>query len=201
MKLESTLVSSLWAISVAIVCLPVVCIAEETPISIFVGPYLVEFNDSYSGNSGEDRSLSIPPYNYISGEWEHRWGAGHTAFFLLITRNNLNIYIEEDRGGAEEDLYNDGIDHGFMLNNDTNSTIAETYQRRIAGYDGKMIMRQNKDGQIFWYGIFRMRAKSSCGDLTDGRLVRIQIKSSDYTREEFDRVLDTFSIEHYVREP
>lgn len=201
MRLKSTLASLLLALSVAIICLPIVCDAEETPISLFVGPYLVEFNDSQPHDSVEESSPSIPSYNYLPGGMGYRSGAGHTAFFLLIYHSNLMIYIEEDQGGAEKDLYDDGIDYGVMLHNDTNSTIVETYQRRIAGYEGKVIMKQNKKGQVFWYSIFRMRAKSSCNDLTEGRLVRIQIKCYDYTREEFDRILDTFSIEHYVREP
>jgi hypothetical protein len=83
----------------------------------------------------------------------------------------------------------------------SNSTVVETYQRRIAGYAGILELEQNERYRNSWRGKFWMRAKISCRDLTEGRPVRVQITALDYTREEFDRILDTFSIEHYVREP
>jgi hypothetical protein len=103
----------------------------------------------------------------------------------------------EDRLEAEKELL--VIDPpSIALTLDSNSTIIEKLQRRIAGYEGTTEIAQYETGQIIRHGTLRLKSKTSCDDMTNGKLAIVQIYCLDYTEDEFDRILDTFEIERLL---
>jgi len=122
----------------------------------------------------------------------------YAVFSWMSNKNNLMVVIEEDLGGAEKELLeNDNTSMMFTLTSDY--AIVEKRQRRIAGYESTMVIAQNKTGHTISYGTFRLRSKTSCDDMTNGKLALVQISCIDYTKEELDRILDTFEIERYMK--
>ena len=113
------------------------------------------------------------------------------------SRDDLMISIVEDRLEAEKELLVINPP-SFGLYLDSNSTIIEKLQRRIAGYEGTTEIAQYETGQLIRYGTFRLKSKTSCDDVTNGKLAVVQISCLDYAEDEFDRILDTFEIERLL---
>jgi hypothetical protein len=163
---------------------------EEQQFSGFVGPYFIRFNDTiYPSSTGGNFDFDYTVRG-LSNEYS-------IAGFSLRLGNNFLIVIEEYLGEAEKYLP-DSKNVGMHLSI-TPDYIVEKHQRRIAGYEGTMEIAQNKTEQhSIAYGTFRLRSKTTCDDTTNGRLAIVQISCLDYTKEDFDRILDTFEIVRYL---
>jgi len=154
----------------------------------------VAFNDSH------DSSVELVPDSLIDGlqMFGPEGAYSFEVFSWAKGADDLMIVIEEDLGGAEKELLEQD-NATVTLSPLWDFTSAEERQRRIAGHEGIMKIAQSEEGHTMCYGTFWLRSKTSCDDMTIGKLARVQISCLDYTEEEFDRILDTLEIERYIK--
>ena len=176
---------------------PILYNAEETQIMSYVGPYKVTFNDSH--NSEQSSGSDLLPNSCMNGYMLNQNETSIIGFYTYqSSRNDLLISIMEDRLEAEKELLVVVNPPSIALTLDSNSTIIGKLQRRIAGQEGATEIAQYETGQIIRRGTFMLKSKTSCDDMTNGKLAIVQISCLDYTEDEFDRILDTFEIERLL---